>query len=144
MWPADSEFLHLGAQCTCRQAKDAGCASVAAHDPVCLMNDTAASLEQRGASCGVVNARWIKPLDQRLEQWVSAYRTTVTIEDNMVSGGFGAAVMERLAGTPLAGRVHLMGIPDDFPTFGSAAAVLQSIGLDVDSIVERTALLLEG
>ncbi len=101
-----------------------------------------ATLEQRGISCGVVNARWIKPLDERLEQWVAGYRVTVTIEDNVLSGGFGAGVMERLAGSPLASRVHLMGVPDGFLPFGSAGEVLESVGLDADSIAERAALLL--
>jgi 1-deoxy-D-xylulose-5-phosphate synthase len=102
----------------------------------------AATLEQRGISCGVVNARWIKPLDARLEDWVSRYRLVVTVEDNVLTGGFGAAVMERLAGTELAGRVHLMGIPDGFLPFGAPDDVLGAIGLDPDAIADRVGLLL--
>ncbi len=102
----------------------------------------AATLQPQGVSVGVVNARWVKPLDSRLADWVSGYRQVVTLEDNVVSGGFGAAVLEALAGTPLAGRVAVMGIPDRFLPAGSADQVLASVGLDPDSVAERAATLL--
>ena len=102
----------------------------------------AATLEQDGFSCGVVNARWIKPLDDRLEAWVSAYRLVVTVEDNVLTGGFGAAVMERLAGTDHASKVHLFGVPDGFLSFGSAHDVLDSVGLTAEKLADSTRLLL--
>lgn len=101
----------------------------------------AATLTQQGLSCGVVNARWIKPLDSRLADWVGSYRLTVTLEDNVVTGGFGAAVMEQLAGTGLADRVHILGVPDQFLPAGSADDVLASVGLDADSIADRVGLI---
>jgi 1-deoxy-D-xylulose-5-phosphate synthase len=99
------------------------------------------SLAQSGLSCGVVNARWVKPLDDRLVEWVGRYPVVVTLEDNVVSGGLGAAVMEQLAGTGLAGRVHTFGIPDKFLPAGSADEILQLVGLDPESIVERVLLI---
>ncbi|HVR31203.1 MAG TPA: 1-deoxy-D-xylulose-5-phosphate synthase [Acidimicrobiia bacterium] len=103
----------------------------------------ASRLEQGGASVGVINARWVKPLDARLEDWVRRARAVVTIEDNVVSGGFGAAVLEALSGSGLGGRVHTIGIPDSFLPFGSADSVISSIGLDEDSLVRRLQLILE-
>ncbi len=97
----------------------------------------AADLEQHGVSCGVLNARWIKPIDPRLLDWAAAYRLIVTVEDGVISGGFGAAVLEHLVGTPAASRVELLGIPDRFLPFGSAGDVLHSIGLDAASISEH-------
>jgi 1-deoxy-D-xylulose-5-phosphate synthase len=94
----------------------------------------AADLEQHGISCGVLNARWIKPVDARLAEWVEDYRLIVTVEDGVTKGGFGAAVLEHLAGTPAAARVEVMGVPDRFLPFGSAGDVLESIGLDPASI----------
>jgi 1-deoxy-D-xylulose-5-phosphate synthase len=102
----------------------------------------AATLSQSGVSCGVVNARWVKPLDERLPEWAAAYRHVVCIEDNVLSGGFGAAVMEALAGTGLAGKVHLMGMPDHFLPAGTADEVIRSVGLEPDQIADRVALLL--
>lgn len=102
----------------------------------------AATLSQSGLSCGVVNARWVKPLDERLPAWAAAYRHVVCVEDNVISGGFGAAVLEALSGTGLAGKVHLLGIPDHFLPAGSADDVIRSVGLDPDQIADRVALLL--
>jgi 1-deoxy-D-xylulose-5-phosphate synthase len=102
----------------------------------------AATLSQSGLTCGVVNARWVKPLDERLPVLAAAYRHIVCIEDNVISGGFGAAVMEALAGTGLAGKVHLLGIPDHFLPAGSADEVIRSVGLEPDQIADRVALLL--
>ncbi|MBA2338027.1 MAG: 1-deoxy-D-xylulose-5-phosphate synthase, partial [Acidimicrobiia bacterium] len=88
-------------------------------------------------SCTVINARWVKPLDPRLEQWAADHSLVVTIEDNVVSGGFGAAVLEALSESGLAGRVRVMGIPDRFIRFGGPAAILAELGLDGDGIVAR-------
>ena len=82
----------------------------------------------------MLNARWIKPIDERLSEWVEGYRLIVTVEDGVRSGGFGAAVLEHLAGTDAASRVEVMGVPDEFLPFGSAGDVLESIGLDPASI----------
>ncbi|MDX1447847.1 MAG: 1-deoxy-D-xylulose-5-phosphate synthase [Acidimicrobiia bacterium] len=107
-----------------------------------IAQKVAVRLEQDGISVGVVNARWVKPLDPRLEDWVDGARVVVTLEDNVVAGGFGAAVLEQLAGSSLAAKVHTLGVPDRFLPFGSADAVLSSIGLDPESLTDRLRLLL--
>lgn len=101
-----------------------------------------ANLEQRGLSCGLLNARWIKPVDPRLSDWALGYRQVVTVEDGVVAGGFGAAVLEQLAGTPMASNVEIMGVPDRFLPHGDPSTVLESVGLDPDSITTRVADLL--
>ena len=88
-----------------------------------------------GFSIGVVNARWIKPLDPRLDQWAARYRYVVTLEDNVVSGGFGSAVLEELARHGLAGRVSVWGLPDRFLPAGSVEELLHEVGLDEDAIL---------
>ena len=102
----------------------------------------ASTLGQQGVQCSVVNARWVKPLDPRLEEWVAAHRLTVTLEDNVKSGGFGAAVLEALAGTGLGGKVASIALPDVFLPFGSAEAVIEWAGLDHDSIAAQIQVLL--
>lgn len=97
----------------------------------------AAELATAGFSAGVVNARWVKPLDSRLADWAAAYRMIVTLEDNVVSGGFGAAVMEEMARIGSPTPVRSLGVPDRFLPFGSADDVLRSVGLDADSIAGR-------
>jgi len=97
---------------------------------------TASLLEERGISTGVVNARWIKPLDPDLPEIAARYDLVVTVEDNVISGGFGAAVMETLAKEGLAGKVRVLGVSDDFQPFGDASTILARNGLDETSIAD--------
>jgi len=97
----------------------------------------AIALEQRGMSVGVVNARWVKPMDPRIHEWAAAVPHVVTIEDNVLSGGFGEGVMDLLSDGPA--KVHSLGLPDRFLPFGAASAVLESVGMDVESLADRIA-----
>ncbi|HEU4751451.1 MAG TPA: 1-deoxy-D-xylulose-5-phosphate synthase [Acidimicrobiia bacterium] len=101
----------------------------------------AAGLAGKGISCGVVNARWVKPLDRRLAEWVSRYRKVVTIEDNVVSGGFGAAVLEALSGTADSGKVTILGLPDRFLPGGSVDELMRELGLDADGVIRQVGAL---
>jgi 1-deoxy-D-xylulose-5-phosphate synthase len=92
-------------------------------------------LARRGVSCGVVNARWVKPIDPRLvTDWARRYPVLVTAEDNVGTGGFGAAVMEHLAPHGLAGKVRMASLPSAFLTHGKAAEILAEHGLDPDGL----------
>jgi 1-deoxy-D-xylulose-5-phosphate synthase len=101
----------------------------------------AAGLAGKGISCGVVNARWVKPLDRRLAEWVSRYEKVVTIEDNVVSGGFGAAVLEALSGTADSGKVTILGLPDRFLPGGSVDELMRELGLDADGVIRQVGAL---
>jgi 1-deoxy-D-xylulose-5-phosphate synthase len=88
-----------------------------------------------GVSCGVINARWLKPVDPRLvSEWAVRYPLLVTAEDNIGSGGFGAAVLEALAPHGLAGKVRTASLPDRFLTHGKQATILADEGLDPDGL----------
>jgi 1-deoxy-D-xylulose-5-phosphate synthase len=102
----------------------------------------AADLRARGFSVGVVNARWVKPLDPRLLEWAAPSRHVVTLEDNVVAGGFGAAVLEAFSAAGMSKDVTCIGVPDHFLPFGSAADVAHSVGLDPESVVSRVVALL--
>src|SRR6266851_4591978 len=92
-------------------------------------------LQAEGISCGVVNARWIKPMDGRLvSDWGRRYPVLVTAEDNVGSGGFGSAVMEALAPHGLAGKVRPVALPDAFLPHGKPAAIMAAHGLDADGL----------
>lgn len=96
--------------------------------------DAATLLEVEGISCGLINARWVKPLDPRLRDWVEIYDRVVTLEDGVVSGGFGSAVLEALAPWGLAGRVRVLGLPDRFLPPGNPDSILSELGLDADGV----------
>jgi 1-deoxy-D-xylulose-5-phosphate synthase len=102
-----------------------------------IAEKVSAELSGKGVDAGVVNARWVKPLDPRIVEWAAPVRHVVTLEDNVVSGGFGAAVMEAFAAAGLVKEVTNIGVPDRFLPFGAASDVMESVGMDPDSVVER-------
>ncbi|MBN1557162.1 MAG: 1-deoxy-D-xylulose-5-phosphate synthase [Lentisphaerae bacterium] len=100
----------------------------------------AALLEARGVPAGVVNARFIKPLDEALlAQHGAAAQAVVTVEDGVAAGGFGSAVQETIRARGLPARVWRFGWPDRFVPHGSAAALRDAHGLTAEAIAARVA-----
>jgi 1-deoxy-D-xylulose-5-phosphate synthase len=100
-------------------------------------NAARAQLSALGVSAGVVNCRFVKPLDREtLRRVRGVAKLLVTIEENNLPGGFGESVLEALgeAGLP-HDRVLRLGLPDAFVTHGSRAELLAEVGLDPDGIV---------
>ena len=97
--------------------------------------EAAAMLDQEGLPLTVVNSRFIKPLDPRLESWARRHPAVLTLEDNVVTGGFGSAVTEALA--PLGIPVTVMAVPDTFIEQGGQAELLKQLGLDAPGVVSR-------
>jgi 1-deoxy-D-xylulose-5-phosphate synthase len=94
-------------------------------------------LAVEGIACGVINARWLKPMDPRLvTDWARRYPLLVTAEDNVGTGGFGGAVLEALAPHGLAGGVRVAALPDRFLPHGRPAEILAEHGLDPDGLAQ--------
>jgi 1-deoxy-D-xylulose-5-phosphate synthase len=106
--------------------------------------EAAERLEVQGVSCGVVNARWIKPVDPRIVDWARSHRLVLTVEDNVGSGGFGGAVLEALAPHGLAGRVRTLALPDAFLPQGKASDILSEHGLDAAGIAKAVYQAVKG
>ena len=107
-----------------------------------IAEKAASDLSQGGVSVGVVNARWVKPLDPRISEWATGARYVVTLEDNVVAGGFGSAVLEDFTRRGLNKDVTCIGVPDRFLPFGSPDDVMEWAGMDVDSVVDRVTAIL--
>jgi 1-deoxy-D-xylulose-5-phosphate synthase len=90
-------------------------------------------------SVGVVNARWVKPLDRELLlSQAAVVPLLVTMEDNVLAGGFGSGVLEALQEGECTTAVELVGWPDKFIEHGSDVATLRSAnGLAPDDIHRR-------
>ncbi len=100
----------------------------------------AARLEaEEGLSVGVVNARFIKPLDRTLLlSQAACLPLIVTLEDNVVAGGFGSAVLEALQEGDCQTPVERLGWPDKFVEHGSSVEILRAAyGLSTDDLVRR-------
>jgi 1-deoxy-D-xylulose-5-phosphate synthase len=84
----------------------------------------------------VANMRFVKPLDRELVfKLATTHELLVTIEENVVAGGAGAAVLEALAAEGLAVRVLQLGLPDAFVEHGDPQQLLADCGLDREGIV---------
>ena len=84
---------------------------------------------------GVVNARFVKPLDETLLREVAVRaRVIITVEDNTVVGGFGSAVLETLNRLGLKADVHVLGIPDEFQEHATVDSVHARTGIDAAAI----------
>jgi 1-deoxy-D-xylulose-5-phosphate synthase len=84
----------------------------------------------------VVNMRFVKPIDASLvEEMAKEHDLLVTVEENVVAGGAGAAVAETLAERGLATAVLHLGLPDRFIDHGDQAQLLASVGLDTAGIL---------
>ena len=90
-----------------------------------------------GFDFGVVNARFVKPLDTAtILQAVRESPLVVTVEEGVLMGGFGSAVLEAASNAGLdAGHVRRLGVPDQFIEHGSRNELLADLGLDAAGIV---------
>ena len=99
-------------------------------------------LEEHGLEATVADARFAKPLDAELvASLVAEHDVLVTVEDNVLMGGFGSAVLEALTDRDLAGeaRVLRFGLPDRYVTHGKPTLLREEVGLTADAIADRVA-----
>jgi 1-deoxy-D-xylulose-5-phosphate synthase len=97
-------------------------------------------LEKQGLSVGVLNMRWVKPMDRNLLlQALDKTPNLVTVEDHVLDGGFGSAVLEALDQGRVKANVLRLGINDKFVTHGTMDQLYAELGLDAAGIAKRTA-----
>ncbi|MEK4028858.1 MULTISPECIES: 1-deoxy-D-xylulose-5-phosphate synthase [Bacillaceae] len=103
----------------------------------------AAMAEKQGLSVKVVNARFIKPFDESMLMSIfEANMPILTIEEAVLQGGFGSAVIEFAHDHGFYGQViDRMGIPDCFIEHGSVNALLEEIGLTEETAVRKLAAM---
>ena len=95
-------------------------------------------LEAAGCAVEVINARFIKPLDERLiTDSVRRTGLVVTLENNSASGGFGSAVLELLSQYDLNPRSLILGFPDEPIPHGTRAELFEKYELNPRAIARR-------
>ena len=106
---------------------------------VSVASRAAECLEQDGIAATVINARFIKPLDKAiLRELAETMDFIVTMEENVLAGGFGSAVLEFLNDAGLRKpQVLRIGVPDEFIEQGTKAELLELCGLTVDTVLEK-------
>jgi 1-deoxy-D-xylulose-5-phosphate synthase len=124
---------------TMQQAERADCAILAYGSTVAQAELAAKELEQEGLHVAVVNARWAKPLDEEMILRLGkGTRNLITIEDHVVAGGFGSAVLELLEHQGLLKEVALrvIGLPDTFVEHGAPTILKELYGISSAHIKE--------
>ena len=107
----------------------------------------AEKLAEQGISAGVVNMRFVKPLDKDLLLvQAKEYGKIVTLEEGVLQGGVGSAVLETLNEAQLLTKCQVLtlGIPDEFVLHGDKKLLFKDLELDVDAIVAKTAAFVKG
>ena len=127
--------IALGRAAVLRDGEDVVLIAVGSMVPVALT--VADILAKNGLSAGVINARFVKPLDaQTLLAAARHPRLVVTLEENMLAGGFGSSVLELFAEEGVETPVKTIGIPDAFLQHGSRDELLAQLDIDAEKIAQ--------
>ncbi len=95
-------------------------------------------LTAEGIPCSLTNARFIKPIDEEYILSVAdKHPLIVTMEENVLSGGFGEKVRSLLGNNRINTRIMNVGIPDQFVTHGSPETLMSMLGIDEKSIAQK-------
>lgn len=134
--PLDEELkeIPIGTWEILREGTDAAIITFGTTIPMALK--AAKMLERKGIFVKVVNARFIKPMDERLlTEILEENLPILTVEEAVLLGGFGSAVLEFAHDKGYDAKIERMGIPDRFIEHGSVKELLKEIGLTAEEIV---------
>lgn len=135
-WDEELKAIPIG---TWETLVSGGEISILAVGPMVEVAKTAAeSLKRDGISVEVVNARFLKPLDENMLTELAHRRNKlIVLEEASQAGSLGSAVLEFYAAAGITGvDVSLMGIPDVFIEHGSIKEQREEVGLTVESVIE--------
>ena len=95
-------------------------------------------LKEKGYSCSLINARFVKPIDEEmLGQVCKDHKLLVTMEENVLSGGYGEKVRDYTDSLKTRAQVLNIAIPDEYVEHGNVDLLNQEIGIDADSVVKK-------
>ncbi len=127
--------IAIGQSETIQDGEQIAIFSLGAMMPVAL--ETARSLEAEGFSVAIVNARFAKPIDaQALRHYAQRCGLLISLEDHVLSGGFGSAMLEALNSMDLHVPMVRIGWPDQFIEQGKPEALRQKYGLTAEAAVK--------
>lgn len=137
--PMDSELkaIPIGEWEVLKKGTDVAVLTFGTTIPMAL--EAAKELEEQGISVRVVNARFIKPMDEKMLKSIFEEDIPVlTIEEAVLQGGFGSAVLEYVQENGYRNAVvDRIGIPDYFIEHGSVKELLNEIGMTKENVMDR-------
>ena len=95
-------------------------------------------LKQKGFSCSLINARFVKPLDEELLLELAAeHSLIVTLEENVLAGGFGEHVTEFYVQAGSEVQVMNIALPDDYVEHGNVDILKKECGIDAETVEKK-------
>ena len=94
-------------------------------------------LKEEGYKCSLCNARFVKPIDTAMVDKAIKHKVVVTLEENVLSGGFGEKVCDYMKDKTGTGKLIMVGIPDEYVEHGNVDQLRKEIHIDADSIINR-------
>jgi len=136
---ADPQPIPIGEGELLRPGSDAALVAYGTMVPAAMK--AAELLDAKGVRAAVINARFAKPLDEKLIlEWARKTLRVVTIEEAAIPGGFGDAVLELASRHPIPGlRARAIGVPDRFVDHGTRDSLLKSAGLHPEPLAAEIA-----
>ena len=98
--------------------------------------DVVSKLSGNGINATFVNARFVKPMDSEYLNSLEG-KTVITLEDNVLAGGFGSSVLEYFNANDITAHVSCYGIDDQMLTHATIAEILKMSNLDADILTEK-------
>ena len=95
-------------------------------------------LKEKGYSCTLVNARFVKPIDEEnIKELCKEHKLLVTMEENVASGGYGEKVRAFVDETELKAEVLTVTIPDEYVEHGNVDILKKEVGIDAETVVNK-------
>lgn len=95
-------------------------------------------LKELGYSCTIVNARFVKPVDEEMLDYLAKdHELVVTMEENVRSGGFGEKVMDYYNDIHADVQVMQVALPDDYIEHGNVDLLKEEACIDAESVFKR-------
>ena len=127
-WKSEFESIKIGTGVQLKQGDKLAVLSVGA-----ISNTVSMAID--GLNCAHYDMRFVKPLDENLLHSIfKTYSTLITLEDGVVSGGFGSAILEFAATHCYKNDVIVKGIPDEFIEHGSVELLQKTLNIDPKSL----------
>lgn len=113
-------------------------ALVAVGSMVKTANEVRKELKEIGYNCSLVNARFIKPIDEtNILELVKEHKLIVTLEENVKNGGFGEKILQFLSECGIHTNVLIIAIPDEYVEHGNVEILKKEVGIDKNSILKK-------
>jgi 1-deoxy-D-xylulose-5-phosphate synthase len=113
-------------------------ALVAAGSMVKTAAEVREDLKEIGYNCSLVNARFVKPLDEAgILELTKEHKLIVTLEENVKNGGFGEKILQHMSDCGFKTNVLVIAIPDEYVEHGNVEILKKEVGIDKESIVKK-------